>query len=343
MKKILLTIALLGGIISLSKAQTNYCKDIKTYGAGGMSVSTTPPPVWKNTEPTIQLYFSKITKGTETTLELAVGTNANGLGASVTDVTIEFEDGDKLVYSNLTLTALPKGYGTFGTHFQVSNNDIAKLQSKKVKSLSMMGNTESSISDSYKDKIMGYAACLGGSLAGGTPTTTNTFNGKMIEGFWGVKFGSSQDEVKSAILAKGPTLSSLSTADELMFQDVTFTQRRLAALSFKFVNNKFYEADVTYPAPDDIEVISTFKTIINELSEVYGKPNISKNFQFPYADGDGFEAQGIKQGKVSFTAVWKTSNNNAIQLQIDKNLSLSLFYTDGTLEKTKDSKKSADY
>ncbi len=174
-------------------------------------------------------------------------------------------------------------------------------------------------------------------------TAPKILNGKPIEGFWGIKFGTTRDEAKKAILAKGGTLNSGSSAALLSFSGVTFTQRRLTELQLKFTGGKFYEAVASYPAPDETQVLGTFNTIVSELNAVYGQAEISKSFEPPYADGDGYAVQAIKFGKATIMAIWKTVNNNAIQLQIEKDLSMSLYYTDGTLEKQKDTKKSTDY
>ena len=129
----------------------------------------------------------------------------------------------------------------------------------------------------------------------------------------------------------------------LIFNDVTFTGRKADFLGILLVNGKFYEASVRFPASDEASIIGKFSTMVNELNNVYGPAVITKKFEPPYDSGDEYQVQAITFGKGHYFATWKTNNSNTIVLQIDKSLTLSLFYTDTTLEKTKTVQKSADY
>lgn len=343
MKKILLTIIILTTVISTVKAQKDYCKDIKKYGA----MSITPLPNFKGQDPLIQLSFSK----SGNIITLGFFANLPGSGGSTSDFSVQFEDGSAIERVNLEVHPAPPGYGTNSIALLVSNSDMDKFRTAKIKSFTMLGQTTAPFTDDYKTRIMAYANCslfasdpANPTVSTSTGAVSNLPEKKSIDGFWGITFGASPADVKVAIAGKGGKfVADASTPDKLSFSDVIFTQRKVDLLSTKFVNSKFYEAALVFPELSDTQLIPVFNTIVSELVNVYGPAKITKSFEKPYEEGDGYEVTAIKSGKASYNAFWKTNNGNTITMQINKSGSISLFYTDSNLEKAKEAVKSNDY
>lgn len=222
-----------------------------------------------------------------------------------------------------------------------------------------MGETAVMLNDDYKTKIMAFANCpfFASDPANTTTSSENKGNGesasgtantiyttKPIEAFWGIKFGSSPDEAKKLVISKGGKFEApASKPDQLGFTGVVFTGRQTESLLLNFIDGKFYESSLKFPIADDAQVISLFNTIQKELDDVYGHSDINASYEYPYKEGDGETVQAIKFGHATIFAKWTSSNGNTIQLQINKDLSFNLFYTDATLKKATVIKKSSDY
>ncbi len=174
---------------------------------------------------------------------------------------------------------------------------------------------------------------------------------KTIDGFWGIKFGSTKAATDAAMKAKGCKSSTLAVTDDMLaYDDVTFAQRKAFFVILKFYKNQFYEATVTYK-PDPDMVINQFEKMATELKSSYGETTVFHNFTKPYELGDGYELSAIKQGKADYAAYWSTANSdgnkNFISLDISKDLYVDLTYQDGTIIKKaiaeKDKLKANDY
>ncbi len=174
---------------------------------------------------------------------------------------------------------------------------------------------------------------------------------KTIDGFWGIKFGTSKQSAAEAMKAKGAIPSKLNTPDNLLsYQDVVFTQRKAVLIMLKFDKDRLYDARVLFlPEPGD--EINQFETMAKELKIPYGEAPIFRNFDAPFKLGDGQELDAIKAGKAKYAAFWSTLNvngdKNFVSLSIDKDLFISLSYQDGTIVKNlitgRDKAKTSDY
>ncbi|RKR84903.1 hypothetical protein BDD43_5156 [Mucilaginibacter gracilis] len=341
MKKLLLNLILFIAIFSSAKAQTDYCKDIKKSVTDDNIIYRTPTPG-------DQFGFAKIIDkaGTGTFFKMILG--ISDPDNKVTDASITFEDDAVLNFSNVIIDRsaekdIINNYIYTGS-ISLSADDMAKFKTKKIKSYLFLGKKRvPSPFGNVKVKVMAYANCIDG-LNDVPKVVFNPNEKKSIDGFWGIPFGSSAETVKATMASKGGRFDKEnSKADQLYFFDAVFTGRKTGAISASIIDNKFYQAGVSFPELEEIHIISTFDAMVSELSDVYGNPKIVKNFQEPYKEGDGYEVQAIKLGKASYYAQWTTNNGNTIFVQISSKGRISLFYTDTALEKTKNAKKTNDY
>jgi hypothetical protein len=174
---------------------------------------------------------------------------------------------------------------------------------------------------------------------------------KSIDGFWGIKFGTSKSEAATAMKAKGATPSQAATQDNLLsYEGVNFAQRKTFLVMLKFANDKLYDVRVVYQ-PENNEPISQFEAMVKELKIPYGETTVFRNFDEPYKHGDGHELTAIKVGKAQYAAFWSTVNSagdkNFISLKIAKDLYIDLDYQDGTIVKNliaeRNESKTSDY
>lgn len=348
MKNILLSTIMLIAVYGTVKAQTDFCKDITKSSTGSKFIYESPTPGDKKEE-VGKLGFIKVIDDSGPRIYFKLGLGFSNADLSQNNVTVVFEDDDALTFSNLEITKGPsialltETKTLYYTLIPLTKDQLTKFKTKKLKNYTFMGEKRYPGLGNPKVKLMAYANCMD-SFTDGPAPVVNANEKKSIDGFWGIKFGASVDEISAAMKAKGAKLHpEVSDANTLVYADVQFTQRDVSQINMKFVEAKFYEAVVKFPAPAESQVLSQFQTITNELVGVYGEGKLTKAFEPPYVDGDGYTVSALQLGKASFFYLWKTNNGNTIQLQINKDLSMFLFYTDKTTEKLKDAKKSSDY
>ncbi|MBW4889861.1 hypothetical protein KXQ82_09045 [Mucilaginibacter sp. HMF5004] len=346
MKKILPLITLLIGLFNTSNAQTDYCKDITKDATDARVIYMSPTPGDKKEDVGV-LSLAKVINDEGTHYYLRLGLCMDDPNKTITDASMTFEDGDVIKFSNLSFKVGQKNAineYVYSAAISLTDEEFAKLKIKKFKLYSVGDKKVYGGLGNPKGKLMAYANCLDTFTQGPVPVV-NANEKKSIDGFWGIKFGASMDEAKAAVIAKGGKLiTETSKADELHFENVVFTERKVDALGLRFVNGKFYQALVLFPTLDEGVVISKFNTIVSELNNVYGPAVITKKFQPPYDTGTGeYDVQAITFGKGLYYAFWTTNNKNNISLEIAKDLHFNLFYTDTTLAKEKTAQKSSDY
>ena len=338
MKKILLS-------ISTANAQTDYCKDITKSTSGSKVFYESQTPGDKKEDVSV-LRFVKVIDGTGARTYFAIGGAFDESENTSSDVSITFEDDDVITFTDLTFKTGPKNQINSYVHSTLlgplTAEQMAKFKTKKMKIYTILGKKRYVLGFSNpKVKIMAYANCIDG-LNDGPPPVAATPEKKSIDGFLGIKFGATQDEAKARIIAKGGKFSQ-ATEHGTIYHDVVFADRSTQFVSLQFTNDKFYEATVCFPAVDEVAVISRFNSMVDELNNVYNEADVSKKFVQPYKEGDGYEVDAIKFGNAKYVAFWNTNNGNTVQLQINKDLHLILYYTDTALEKLKGAKKSSDY
>lgn len=165
-------------------------------------------------------------------------------------------------------------------------------------------------------------------LIGFTQTT------KPIDGFLGIKFGTSKAAVIETMKSKGAAIDSDDPSNETVtFKNVSLGHRQTVTFFVRFVNNKAFEADYFFDPGLEAKTIEYYNDLLSDLTDVYGKGESFKNFKEPYKDGDGYETTAIASGKADYVTFWEdaANNKNSISLKIQPNLHVKLVYQDAVL------------
>lgn len=173
---------------------------------------------------------------------------------------------------------------------------------------------------------------------------------KPIEGFLGVKFGSSRQEVIAAIKAKGGILDADSPADKAYFTNVSLGPRAAETLFVFFTNDKLYKGVFYFKPDQEPQTIEYYNALVSDISEVYGKGKAVRTFKSPYQEGDGYEITALSSGHATFFTNFDRANG-LIQIGIktlkDESLYVLVYYEDKTLsaevEKNEKQKAKSDY
>ena len=169
---------------------------------------------------------------------------------------------------------------------------------------------------------------------------------KPIDGFLGIKFGASKEEVITALKARGGTPEENDDKSSLAFSNIKLGQRESELFLVYFTDNKAYRAVFLFKTEQEAQTIDYYNNLVNDINGIYGEGKSEKTFKDPYSDGDGYETQAISLAKATYLTNWK-SDGNLIQIFIDTKLNIALSYNDGKLtdveeKKTKEKEKS-DY
>lgn len=157
---------------------------------------------------------------------------------------------------------------------------------------------------------------------------------KPIDGFLGIKFGSSAAEVTEALKAKGGVVKSNSTTS-IGFNGISLGDKKTTSMYVHFVNDKAFESLFVFSPEQEAKSIEYYNTLVNSVSDAYGPGKASKTFKQPYHDGDGYEITAIKSGNADYQTLW-VDGDNYILVKIEAlndKISVRLFYTDGKLQK----------
>ncbi len=158
---------------------------------------------------------------------------------------------------------------------------------------------------------------------------------KPIDGFLGIKFGTTKLAVTAAMKARGAKLDANSDATNLAYTNVSMAHRPTEVVIIRFVDGKVYEGDIFFTPADNDHTIAYYNDLVSDLNENYGKGQDSKKFTSPYADGDGHEVTALLVGAADYQTVWEAANSNTIKASIDKesdtSLSVELTYQDDVL------------
>jgi len=157
---------------------------------------------------------------------------------------------------------------------------------------------------------------------------------KPIDGFLGIKFGSDIETVKKVMATKGARLvADSSSRDVLLFDDVTFENRKNVQVFVKLVDGKAYEADLGFPTEPLNKSVEFYNNVVKEFNETYGIGLVTRNFKSPYIDGDGKELEAIKTGNAQIFTIWADeANDNAIEVMLDSTLYTIIIVQNGTLQ-----------
>jgi len=170
---------------------------------------------------------------------------------------------------------------------------------------------------------------------------------KPIEGFLGIKFGSSKADIVAAMKAKGAIFATNSTDDVLYFNNVSLGSRTTTAFGVRMLNNQAYEAVFMFKAEEGPKTIEYYNSLVNDISEIYGQGKSVRKFRTTFSDGDGYELTAIQTGNADYYTLWTSDNKNRISVEINSKLDVSVFYDDVALKDQatakQKAKESSDY
>jgi len=172
---------------------------------------------------------------------------------------------------------------------------------------------------------------------------------KPVEGFLGIKFGSSKLAVITAIKAKGGIIDKAhTTATQVAFSNVKLGSRDAVGLAVNFINDKAFIAIFLFKADLDPHTIDYYNELVSDVNGIYGPGTPTKTFTSGFSDGDGNEVTAIEGGFADYHTEWDSNTNNtAILATINSGLFVILTYQDNKLrdeaDAAKKSKESSDY
>jgi hypothetical protein len=165
---------------------------------------------------------------------------------------------------------------------------------------------------------------------------------KPIDGFLGIKFGSSRATVLAAMKAKGATVDKENTgADHLDFNNVKLGGRKAVDFLVSFLDNKAYSAIFMFKAEDDPHAVQYYNGLVNDINAIYGKGTSTLDFKPPYKAGDSDEELAIESGNAEIFTDWQ-SGNFSMQAKITNKFQIVLFYQDDKLDAQASAKEKSD-
>lgn len=174
---------------------------------------------------------------------------------------------------------------------------------------------------------------------------------KPIEGFLGIKFGSSRVAVIAALKAKGGTFDKAnSDANSVAFNNINLGHRETGGFLVKFINDKAFECDFIFDPGADAKTLEYYYALVNDITDIYGPTTVSKaTFKEPYSDKDSDmdKIVAIQSAEADYTTIWQSDNKNTISVNITEKLAVVLQYQDaGLVEiavKNQKAKEKSDY
>lgn len=162
---------------------------------------------------------------------------------------------------------------------------------------------------------------------------------KPIEGFLGIKFGSSKLTVINAMKAKGSKIAATEKND-IAFSNVRLGKNETEGAKISFVANKAYEADFSIEPDVEGHTIDLYNGIVADFTSVYGPGKTKKEYTSPYKEGDGNTYLGLSVGKINFETDWLDANKNLITISIipqnDGKLTIGVSYLNNALSDEND-------
>ncbi len=159
-----------------------------------------------------------------------------------------------------------------------------------------------------------------------------------LDSFWGIKFGSTIQEVEEIMKTKNAIIDEEDSTDEIkIYTNCIFAGRETEYILLYFVNDSFFAAKVGFKEDLDTKTIELYKSIRSELNEKYYPTKLTvEKYKKPYYKGDGFEITAIQTGYAIIQSTWAFCKKDSeklrgITLQILPNLVVQLSYQDDEL------------
>lgn len=163
-----------------------------------------------------------------------------------------------------------------------------------------------------------------------------------IDGFWGIKFGSSKAYVSEAMLAKpGCKLTDVTTNEldeNLWFSGADFAGSKPEWFCFTFLKDKLISITVLIAPLSQSGVFNLYNELSDGISLKYGVPTkTAEVYSIPFEKGDGHELLAIQSEKANISKIWRQTTikdgkesffGKIIFLTITKSAEVSLIYYD---------------
>lgn len=170
---------------------------------------------------------------------------------------------------------------------------------------------------------------------------------KPIDGFLGIKFNSTREQVINVAKLKGGISDPATTSkNQLGYKELSIAGRKAFRVTFQFHQNRFYQSFVFYVPDEDPQLYILYNEILKDLNEVYGVSEPQREFVSPFKFGDGDEYVAIATGHAKISDTWIDTNTNCgIQLYITgKPYMIGLIYQNTKMyDEAKGNSKINDY
>lgn len=136
-----------------------------------------------------------------------------------------------------------------------------------------------------------------------------------LTGFWGIPFGSTKDQVISAMSAK-TTIKPIIGDNVIVYENIKFAGRDTKWIVFGFYQDYFYSSLVRI-FPERNRALETYYAIKKDYYTKYGTPSWdNEEYSSPFKKGDGNEETALFANKAKISASWLFDENNAIYIRL---------------------------
>jgi hypothetical protein len=148
-----------------------------------------------------------------------------------------------------------------------------------------------------------------------------------ITGMLGIPFGKTKAECIELMKAKGYKVSP-SDNSYVTFDNVQYGKWKNANATFYFDKGAFYLGLMIMEPFEEPKALKEYDELISDLSDKYGNPSPTREFEYPYKYGDGDEIIALKGGYATVKDIWLDADSGALKTNINKDLLLSVSYID---------------
>lgn len=159
-----------------------------------------------------------------------------------------------------------------------------------------------------------------------------------LNGFLGVNFGSTKENVKARLLSRPECILDEDNSDDnaLFFNGIKFAGRETLFIMFMFYENGFANATVLIKPKLEAHTISLYSEIKGEINEKYFVSQEDYEiYESPYEKDDGYVETAISVGKATFSCYWTFKDEDNIEdyisLRINEDLNIVLTYENSYL------------
>jgi len=140
-----------------------------------------------------------------------------------------------------------------------------------------------------------------------------------LTGFLGIPFGSTKDQVISAMSAKTTIKPIIEDDETILYKNMKFAGKDAEAIIFEFYQDYFYSSLVTI-VPERNRALETYYAIKKDYYTKYGAPSWDKEeYSSPFKKGNGYEETALFANKADINAGWVFDEKNGIYISLKYN------------------------